>query len=443
MKIHPSLNRSIITLCLLLIINSAQAQQKKVILISIDGFRPDFYLDKGWPAPNLQRLAAKGVQATGVQSVFPSLTYPSHTTITTGALPIHHGIYFNDVFEGKTGQGIWNDSLIKTQTIWVALHQAKLKSGSVMWPVTLGAPIDYNFPIHRSDEETSIDQVTMTRPFITPKNLFDKYEQANGRLNPKDFNANKHAQDSTVEKMAMYIFKTYQPSLTALHFLSMDHDQHEFGRDSKEVRASLSVVDDLIGLLMSEIKAMGMEKSTTIIITGDHGFVNTTATFSPNTLLAKVGLIDGTDWKAKFNSAGGSTFLYVKNNDPVVLKQVTDLLENLPAEQRNLFRILNKTEMNRAGANADAMLALALNRGVKATNKTNGPLTQAVTKGGNHGNFPDLPEIQTGFIAIGPALQQHKVIPLMRLTDISPLIAALLDVPFKAVDGKLVAGIMK
>jgi predicted AlkP superfamily pyrophosphatase or phosphodiesterase len=425
-------------LCLLSISGIAQTQRKKVILISIDGFRPDFYLDRSWPAPNLQRLAEEGLKATGVQSVFPSLTYPSHTTITTGALPLHHGIYFNDLFEGKAGQGIWNDSLIKTPTIWSALRKAKLKSGSVMWPVTLSAPIDYNFPIHRSDEDTNVDQLTMTRPYITPRDLFDQYEQINGKINPKDFNNNKAAQDSTVEKMAMYIFKTYQPSLTALHFLSMDHAQHEFGRDSKEVQASLKVVDGLIGLLLRQVKEMGLEESTTIIITGDHGFVNTTANFSPNTLLAKMGLINGKDWKAKFNGAGGSAFLYVKNNDALVLKQVTDMLNALPVAERGLFRILNKAEMDSAGANADAMLALALNKGVRATNKIAGPLTQVVNKGGNHGNFPDIEEIKTGFIAVGPTLQKHKSIQFMRLTDIAPLIATLLDVPFKAPDGKLI-----
>ena len=123
------------------------AQQRHVILISIDGFRPDFYQDQSWPAPTLQRLAGQGVQAIGVQSVFPSLTYPSHTPIITGALPIHHIIYFNNVVDGKDGQGIWNDSLIKVQTIWTALHNAGLKSASVMWPVTVGAAIDYNSDI--------------------------------------------------------------------------------------------------------------------------------------------------------------------------------------------------------------------------------------------------------------------------------------------------------
>ncbi|MFT4092729.1 MAG: hypothetical protein QM640_03730 [Niabella sp.] len=42
------------------------AQNKKhVLLVSIDGFRPDFYKQELWTAPVLQRLKAGGVYADG------------------------------------------------------------------------------------------------------------------------------------------------------------------------------------------------------------------------------------------------------------------------------------------------------------------------------------------------------------------------------------------
>lgn len=66
-----------------------EAQEKQeaehVILISVDGFRPDFYLEEKWPAPNLKKMVKEGVSATGVRGIFPSVTYPSHTTLITGA----------------------------------------------------------------------------------------------------------------------------------------------------------------------------------------------------------------------------------------------------------------------------------------------------------------------------------------------------------------------
>lgn len=428
---------------LLILATGLFAQEKHVILISIDGFRPDFYRDRNWPAPFIQKMAGEGVQAEGVQSVFPSLTYPSHTAITTGALPGHHGIYFNNVFEGKENQGIWNDSLIMVPTIWTAVRAAGLKSAAVMWPVTVGAPIDYNFPVRRADEDEKSDQIAMTRPYITPLNLFDQYEQLNGKISPVNFGEDKHVQDATVESMAMYIFNTYKPALTAFHFLSMDHAQHANGRDGKEVRESLEVVDKLIEQVFRDLKSSGMDKTTTVIITGDHGFVNTEKAFSPNVLLAAHGLIKGKDWQAKFNSAGGSEFLYVKHNDAEILKQVIAILNELPAGQRSLFRILERKEMDASGANKDAMLALALSKGVKGTNKIAGDLIQPIYKGGNHGNYPDFQEIQTGFIAVGPGVETHKIVKLMGIIDIAPLISNLLNLKFTAPDGKLIPGIIR
>ena len=40
-------------------------------------------------------MAREGAHANGVRGVFPSVTYPSHTTLVTGARPANHGILFN------------------------------------------------------------------------------------------------------------------------------------------------------------------------------------------------------------------------------------------------------------------------------------------------------------------------------------------------------------
>src|SRR5437899_11938095 len=55
-----------------------------VILISIDGLRADYVVNPDaykLRIPNLRALRGKGAYAVGVESVYPSLTYPAHTTI--------------------------------------------------------------------------------------------------------------------------------------------------------------------------------------------------------------------------------------------------------------------------------------------------------------------------------------------------------------------------
>src|SRR5436189_100680 len=58
------------------------------ILVSIDGFRPD-YLDRG-VTPNLNRLRAGGVFAS-MRPSFPSITFPNHWTLVTGLRPDRSG----------------------------------------------------------------------------------------------------------------------------------------------------------------------------------------------------------------------------------------------------------------------------------------------------------------------------------------------------------------
>jgi len=66
-----------------------------VLMVSVDGMRPDYVLEAdahGLRIPFLRKLAAEGAYARGVEGVWPTNTYPSHTTLLTGVLPAEHGI---------------------------------------------------------------------------------------------------------------------------------------------------------------------------------------------------------------------------------------------------------------------------------------------------------------------------------------------------------------
>src|SRR5690625_913459 len=91
---------------------------KHVILISLDGSRPEFYMDSSWDAPHLRKFRDQWVYTKkGVKSVFPSFTYPSHTSMVTGAYPIQHGIYNNKPYDGVPGQWLSDAKDIQSKTI--------------------------------------------------------------------------------------------------------------------------------------------------------------------------------------------------------------------------------------------------------------------------------------------------------------------------------------
>ena len=73
-----------------------------VLLVSVDGFRPD-YLGQGI-TPNLDRIAAQGVRAEWMNPSFPSLTFPNHYTIVTGLRPDRHGIVHNNMRDPELGR---------------------------------------------------------------------------------------------------------------------------------------------------------------------------------------------------------------------------------------------------------------------------------------------------------------------------------------------------
>lgn len=441
---------SFLLVSLLLCISNIFAQPSKhVVLITIDGFRPDFYLQEGWNTPTLHQLMASGSYAIGVRGVFPTVTFPSHTTIITGAMPLKHGICYNTPFEpdGETGRWYWEYSAIKIPTLWTAVHAAGLKSAGIMWPVTVGAPIDYNMPESRSLVKKG-DFVDPIREHTTPKGLFEEVEQnATGKLTLKSLDIDNISFDENLARAAAYIIQKYKPAFTAIHLPCVDHNEHAYGRDGVEVRAAVAGADYNIGRILEAIKIAGIKDSTTVIVAGDHGFVDIHTSLSPNVWLEQNGIKTFSDskgeWKARFHTSGASAFLILHDkNDQKTLNKVRSIIENLPHSQRKLFRVVERAEMDRIGAATDVQLAIATIPGISVSSSNKGNVINPA-HGGTHGFYPDFPEIQTGFIVSGAGITKGAVIPQMGLEDIAPLIAKLLGLNYTAPDGVLFPGLLK
>lgn len=441
-------------LCIMLTLYSfgwIQAQSTKhVILISVDGLRPDFYLDKKWPAPVMQMMAEKGAHAQGVVGVFPSVTYPSHTTIISGVAPKNHGIYFNSPFEegGQTGKWYWEYEGIKVPTLFSAVRAAGKKSGAVSWPVTVGAPIDYNLPEVWSLDR-NIDRYLPMREWASPKGFAEELEEkAIGPIEDASFGSKSYfVREQKFAGAASYIFEKYKPNLLAVHLIATDHFQHTDGREGFMPARALAAVDVAISQILETVERAGLLEETTFIITGDHGFVDIHSIFSPNILLVQAGLMqDQTDrgnWKASFHTSGAAAFLMLKDpKDKKTLDQVRAILNKLPQAHRKLFRIVEREELDLVGADPHTVLALAPVEGVNMSSATKGDLVKP-GKGGTHGFYPDFENIQTGFIAFGAGIRKGAVLKKMYLQDIAPLIAKLLLLEFQTPEGTFYPGIIE
>lgn len=413
-------------------------QVQHVIIVTIDGGRPDFYLDSAWQTPHLRQLLRTGVYAYGVNSVLPSITYPSHTTIVTGVWPAKHGVYYNGMFD-ETGKGnkiYWDDSSIHVPTLWGAVHAQGKKVAALLWPVSADAPVDYNIP----DIGGLGDSVR--EAYSKPAGFVDD-------LKKKMFNgADKieYGRNVNVGRIAAYVIAKDQPALMTVHLFSVDHAEHTAGRTGKMVEDAVADADSAIGIIQDAVASAGISNSTVLIITGDHGFKNVTTSVNPNVWLAQAGIIKDIkqgDWKAMFNAAGGSTFLYLKDkNDRQTAAQVISILNAQPDSVKKYFRIIDREKMNSVGGNPEAAFCLTAENGAAFGNAAAGEAIKP-GKGGTHGYFPDSREIQTGFIINGAGINNKgTMIKEMNLRDIAPLVAKLLNVPFPSAEGKIPAGIL-
>jgi predicted AlkP superfamily pyrophosphatase or phosphodiesterase len=409
----------------------ASAQPARyVVLVTIDGFRPDFYRDPSWGAVNLQQLAAGGVSADGVAPVFPSLTFPNHTTILTGLPSAGHGIFHNAPFSADgTEEWHWYEKDITAPTLWDAVRHSGRTSASVNWPVSVGAPVDYNIPVVKRKGFT---QLAITARFSQPPGLLEEVQQyATGRLDSSSFNTEEDllVMDENVARIAGYLIRRYKPALTTLRLSCVDHFEHLEGRDGPMVRRAVTGADRAIGTIREALLRAGIADSAALIVTGDHGFVHTHTAFAPNVLLGEAGLLrDGAKgaWKAQFKPAGGAAFLYLKDRrDETTLKKIVALLERLPEVRSGKFRLLDRRGLDAAGSDPGAVLALAAAPGYSFTGTEKAPFARPVNRG-THGYFPDFGDIQTGFVGCGAGLQKGRTVPLLKLTDMAPLVARLL-----------------
>src|SRR5260370_511645 len=78
------------------------SQPQRAVLLSIAGLKPEYLAEadaRGLKIPALRSLMASGSRAKGMESVWPTVTSPAHTTLVTGVSPARHGILANGPFD--------------------------------------------------------------------------------------------------------------------------------------------------------------------------------------------------------------------------------------------------------------------------------------------------------------------------------------------------------
>ncbi len=201
---------------------------------------------------------------------------------------------------------------------------------ALYWPVSAEAPVDYNIPDIGSLGEPAREKYSKPATLWTDlkRDVFDGASKWD------------HGKDQNVAKIAAYIIKKSQPQLMTIHFFGVDHAQHLSGRESEMTQEAIADADEGVGIIIAALKEQGIWDNTVLFVGGDHGFYNVTRNVYPNVWLKNAGLLNDlkSDWKAQFNSVGGSTYLYLRDpNDKETLAQVKSYWHHYPIHQ-SLFQ---------------------------------------------------------------------------------------------------------
>src|SRR5262245_61231815 len=130
----------------------------RVIIVSIDGFAAFYWRDPSLRIPTLRRLADRGVVAQGMETVFPSTTWPTHVSLMTGVRPLVHGVVGHGIVnrqtlarEDLTGDPVYAAArIIKVPTVYDRAAARGLTVAAIDWPATRHAgSIGFNLPFFK------------------------------------------------------------------------------------------------------------------------------------------------------------------------------------------------------------------------------------------------------------------------------------------------------
>jgi hypothetical protein len=409
---------------------AARAPRPRVVLISVDGlWARDLWRAEsaGVRLPTFDSLRQAGAFGAGVLGSFPSVTYPSHTTMITGVPPARHGVYANRIFTAPTDtieRTYAERREIQVPTIFDAAHAAGLKVGAIFWPVTAhDSSIDYNIP-DAWDQTGARTQLAALRSLGTPWLLDSLGAPAEGEPG-----------DSLRVEWAAGIMRRWDPDLVALHVLELDGAKHDYGVWGDSVATALRAIDQRLGFFLRAVRETEAAHQTTLIVTSDHGFLGYRQQFRPGVLLARAGLVtlDSTGparaWDAGVLAHGGSAVILPRDSsDRSLAARIRAAIpDSLIGYGRPIRAVWPRDTIASLGGDPRALWALDINEGFYAIGGYREPLLRD-RMGGGHGQDPRRPELFAFFLTTGPGIAPKSARPFMYQSDIARIVARALRV---------------
>ena len=406
------------------------AQQRMVVMISLDGFPAYALDDPKLPVPTLRRLIANGMTAR-MGTVNPTVTWPNHTTLVTGVRADEHGLLVNGsiVPTGKwppvkVDPMVDKDKMVHVPTVYDAAHKAGLTTGQVDWVAINNTPsITWPFAEWAS-AEGPLEKEMIAKGAITAAEL-EAFTKANILY-----------RDQVWTKAAAYLIREHKPNLLLVHFLSLDAVHHGYGPKTLAGTSAIAFLDSCVEKVVDAVKQAGMQDRTTFFIVADHGFKGYTQEIRPNVALTAAGIAN----KVYVLAEGGTADVYIDKADRAeLLPKAMQALKSV----EGIDQVIGEDGFAALGlpvASKDPQafqILLTAKAGFSFSGATGGPVTAAVPQTrGSHGYLASDPDMDALFIASGYGVQQKAGVGKIQNVDVAPTIAKLLGLSLPGAKGK-------
>jgi predicted AlkP superfamily pyrophosphatase or phosphodiesterase len=204
------------------------ALTRNVVLVSIDGLRPDA-IDR-FGAPTLQRLMREGSYSLTARTTLPSKTLPSHTSMLSGEPPDQHGVLWNNVASAEK-------DVLEFPTIFSVARAHGYRTAAFF------------------------SKAKFT-PLQRPGTL--DYSQAPGGL------WGRWSSRRTVDDILAHL-ETARPNVLFVHLSDPDRAGHSAGWMSEAYGRAVRETDEALRTLMSATDAVYGDGNYAVIVTADHG----------------------------------------------------------------------------------------------------------------------------------------------------------------------------
>jgi predicted AlkP superfamily pyrophosphatase or phosphodiesterase len=371
-----------------------------LILVSLDGFRPA-YLDE-FDLPNMRRVLARGARASAMMPVFPSLTFPNHYSLVTGLRPARHGIVANSFYDPDRKQtytmsaagAVTDGSWYRGEPIWVTAERQGMVAACFFWP----------------GSEAAIGGVrpTMWRPY-----------------------AGSVPNDERVETVLEWLRlpPERRPHVITLYFSEVDSASHDGPVSAPGVEQAARSLDRSLGALLDGIDALGLRDRVYVLLTSDHGMVETT---SAQTIRLD-SLIDLSEIEAAFDGAVAS--LHVRGGRARALRVRNVLNARLEHGRAYLRDEMPERFHYRADPRVGDIVVVMDESWTLTTGARD--RRRSTDRWGMHGWDPALPSMHALFVAAGPGIRAGLTVPRVENIDVYPFMAELLGLrPAPGIDGR-------